>query len=483
MKKLIVTAVVLLFLCATACHDDLNVLQVSRFTSLSMWTSEGDARGAMQGVYTQLRSTLATNLQSYGDYRSGLYGGGMMSDKNYDNMAANNIDRGNEGTNWQSFYTTINNCNLILKHVPSIAFSDEASKNTILANAYFVRAYCYFHIARIWGDAPVLTSGFESDSQSDLFPSREPAAKVFAQVEADLEEAGKLMPASVRALKTASPGAINMLKADYYLWKAKKLNGGNDALQAAQRAVNAVLAGGYVLAGNFQQIFGIANENNPEIIFSFDFTRNEAVGGYPSMFLAPEQYLEDKSLANNPIPIGSHQQYISITDDYEDFLTSVPSDTRIPVSFGIYQEATIRWRWINKFVGEWTSNTRYFSSDLIIYRLSEAYLFKAEIENALGNRAAAISALNTIAGRAYGTPDYYPSTLDKAEIDRYIVDETLKEFVAEAKSWWTMVRFGVAFERIASLKGRENETNILLWPVHSNCINTNPNIKQTEGYN
>lgn len=115
--------------------------------------------------------------------------------------------------------------------------------------------------------------------------------------------------------------------------------------------------------------------------------------------------------------------------------------------------------------------------------MAEAVLFKAEIENALGNTAAALAELNKIAKRAYKTDAYYPSSLSKTDVDNAIIDEILKEFVAEGKSWWTLVRFDVAFDRIASLKGRQNETNILLWPVSSNSINSNPAIEQTEGYN
>lgn len=480
--KILIIALLGVFL-FPACHDDLNISQVSQFTSLSMWTSESDAESAVNGIYSQLRSTLSTSLPEYGDYRASLYGGGMMSLTDYDKMSQNIITRDISGTNWSSFYTTINNCNLIIKHVPDISFNNEDNKNEVLANAYFVRALCYFYIARIWGDAPVLISGFESDKQDDLYPARQPASQVYAQVESDLTQAGNLMPASITNMHKASPGAINMLKTDYFLWKAKRLNGGDDALNAAKTAVENVLSSSYVLAPDFADIFGINNENNPEIIFSFYYERNEYTGGYPAYYLAPEQYLEDKSIANNPVPIGSHQQYVSITDDYEEFLTSDPTDTRVNTSFMTYQDGSTRWRWINKYVGEWTSETRYFSSDIVVYRLAEAILFKAEVENALNNTPVAISYLNQLAKRAYGVDNYYAPTLTKSEVNNKIIDETLKEFVAEGKSWWTIVRSGEAFNRIASLNGRDNETNILLWPVASDCINTNPNIVQTEGYN
>lgn len=467
----------------SACHNDLNVIQKSGFTSLSMWTSESDVISAVNGAYTQLRATLSTSLPVYGDYRTALYGGGMMSLKDYDKMAENTIARDMEGTDWASFYTTINECNLILKYAPGISFHEEAKKFESLAQAHFIRALCYFYIARIWGDAPVLTAGYESDAQADLYPVRDPEALVYAQVEADLTEAANLMPPIATSLHKATPGSINMLKADYYLWKAKRLQGGEEALRQAEKAVNAVLGDNYMLAGEFADIFGIENENNPEIIFSLNYERNEYEGGYPSYYLAPEQYLENKNLKNNPVPVGSHQQYVSITDSYEAFLSSDSSDTRMPVSYGICQDTTIRWRWINKYKGEWTSDTRYFTSDIIIYRLAEAFLLKAEIENALGNTPEAISLLNEIAFRAYGKEDYYSAGLNRAQTDQAILDETLKEFVGEGKSWWAMIRLGAAFQRIASLQGRENETNILLWPVASACINTNPRIEQTKGYN
>ena len=43
----------------TSCHGDLNVIQPSQFTSLSMWTEESDATSAVNGAYTQFRSAFS----------------------------------------------------------------------------------------------------------------------------------------------------------------------------------------------------------------------------------------------------------------------------------------------------------------------------------------------------------------------------------------------------------------------------------------
>src|SRR5690606_34397595 len=122
----------------------------------------------------------------------------------------------------------------------------------------------------------------------------------------------------------------------------------------------------------------------------------------------------------------------------------------------------------------------YFTSDIPIYRYAEAILFKAEIENEQGGDP--VAQLNKIARRAYGTPNYYSLPLSKVQINKIILTERMKEFAAEGKSWWDHIRLGLAFTDIPALVGRENETNILLWPVVSASINGNPNIKQTEGY-
>lgn len=467
----------------SSCHGDLNVVQESEFTSLSMWTSSSDAQGAINGVYSKFRSSLSTSLQVYGDYRSGLYSGGRLTDKSHERMFSNVITKDLEGTDWSEFYTVINDCNLVLKYTPNIEFQSESEKNEVLANALFVRAYCYFLIARIWGNAPILTSGFESDKQDDLYPFREDASKVYAQVESDIEEALKLMPASVKGVYKANVNTINMLKADYFLWKAKVLGGGNDALKTAQASIDKVInSGNYQILDNFADVFDVNNEGNKEIIFAFNYQINEYTGGYPSYYLAGVGDLENPELTNNPIPVGSHAQYICITTDYADFIRSDANDTRAEVSYGECQDSEKFWRWINKYKGEWINETRYFSSDMIMYRYAETLLMKAEVENALGNTSGAIDALKRLEKRSYGTQNRYTG-MSKAQLDNEIVDEYLKEFVAEGKSWWIFVRFGVVFDRVEVLKDRKNVTNILLWPVSSSCLNTNPNIKQTEGYN
>lgn len=475
-----------------ACHGDLNVVQPSQFTGLSMWTEESDATSAVNGAYTLFRSAFSESLNVYGELRSNLYQSGAVNDAFYNRVGTNVLLSNDSGTNWNNIYTTINAVNLILKHTPGISFTKESTKNEVMANAYFLRAYCYFTLVRVFGDCPLLTSGFESEKQDDMYPTRTAASEVYAQVEADLEEAIKLMPASTKSLHKASPAAINMLRTEYYLWKAKRLGGGETALKTAQSAIDAVLGAGYELLPNFADLFKVDNETNAEFIWTLPYTVNENVtpGKSPNFYALFLAMLSDKSrlqaYTEEQVPTGSHAQYVIPTQAYCDFLASDARDTRTDVSVRVFNdiylnETLLLHRMIVKFKGSWINETRCFDNDVPIYRLAEAYLLKAETENALGNTSVALQNLNVVAKRAYGVENYY-TVNTKETIDNAIIDEILKEFVSEAKSWWAYLRFNKEFESIETLSGREGEKNVTLWPVAAACLNTNPNIDQTEGY-
>ena len=164
----------------SGCHDDLNIQQPSQFTSNSMWIEESDATSAVNGAFTLLRTSMSEFLNVWGEMRSNLYCSGSVNDAFYNRIGTNVLMTNDSGTNWANVYKTINAANLILKHAPSISFSREDTKNEVLANAYFVRAFCYYELVRVFGDCPLLTSGFESETQSDMYPTRTAASEVYA---------------------------------------------------------------------------------------------------------------------------------------------------------------------------------------------------------------------------------------------------------------------------------------------------------------
>src|SRR5690606_28529411 len=273
-----------------------------------------------------------------------------------------------------------------------------------------------------------------------------------------------------------------LLQADYYLWMNKVNKAGEQALNKAKSAIDQVVASNkHSLLPEFASVF--SNELNPEIIFCWRMVTDEATGGYPSDYLVPLQYIST-SLVENPIKVGSHQQWVFLTQQYKDLLSAESKDQRTKVSFETFfdQGKNDTFQWVNKYAGSWENGTRIFDADLVVYRYADALLLGAEIENALGNSTQALAYLNSIAKRAYGVENKYIAST-KQGIDQAILLERKREFVAEGKLWWDFIRMGVVFDEVESLKNQKNKPNILLWPIHDSSINTNPNIKQTEGYN
>ena len=485
MKKLVLTtAAALLFL--SSCISDLDVTQESKLTSADMWKTEADATGAMYGLFHQVRAVFQTALIYWGDFRAGTFQDGLGAGTAL-KMFNNNLDATeSKGTNWAGSYTAINDANLIIKHVPSISFVNESTRNQVMGSAYFVRALMYFNIARVWGDAPLLLDGFESD-KDDLQPFRVPVEKIFDQVLADLEMAENYMPASVTDPTIANLMAIKMLEADYWLWMAKVRGGGADAIKNARKALNNVIINaGVGLMDNYADVFDINKKNGKEIIFTIHFGKGEYEGGYSSNWLIPTTrwYGKDEDKEKNVKLMNNDDQRYNFSTSMISLLKSDPGDTRTAVSFGDWTDPSDgrNYTWVNKFSGLWEDNVRYFIADEPVYRYAETLLMMAEVELFSGNLQLALDYVNMVAKRAYKVNNYYTDTSESA-VKNAIIDEYVKEFAAEGKTWWVYIRNGVVFDKVETLKGREGEKNILLWPIANACFNENPNMTQTEGYN
>ncbi len=474
-------------LCFTSCHKDLDIIQNSQLSAAGMWTDEGDARAAMFGAHQFMRVAFNQGLAYWGEYRTGLWGPGThggLSQTTRDQVYQSNMLPSHPHANWENLYRTINQANLILKYTPDLPFASEVGKNEVLANALYIRAVCYFWIARIWGDAPLVLEGYESSTQ-DFWPSRAPVEQVLAQVEADINEGLTLMPASVTAKKTASPASLNTLKADFSLWMYKVRNAGDQYLTAAETAVNAALGNSHLaLSTNYADIFATNTEEGPEVIFAWNYELNEYTGGYPSDYqfnsatVSPIYHF-------NPIVVGTGQQWTFYTDQYVNILTEVPGDTRLATNYQSFYDNLMgqNFTFTNKYKGSWVNNTLVLDADIILYRLADVYMFDAEVKYYRANYSGAVQSINQVVKRAYGVDNYYSASLNQSQVKELLIKERLKEFPAEGKLWWDLIRLDAVYDYNTHLAAKQGQQNILLWPLSNSSINDNPNLGgQTPGW-
>ena len=454
----------------------------SSITISNFFKSEDDARSAANGMYYQLRG-LSRSLYTYGDERTDLVEQapdlGAGSDVN-----RNTIQITTGGTDWASFYALLKDVNLVIAKVPDIEFNKASEKNDILAQAYFIRAWTYFMIARVWGDAPILTEPIESPNQEGILPGqRDPVSALFNQIKSDIDQSLSLFPNDgAGSAYKASKSAANMLKADVYLWTAKQAGGGTADLNTALTAVNEVI-GLYSLLDDYASIFRPTTAT-AEDIFSIYRDIGETNGGFfAGIFNLSDSFwnsLSDADKARVPFIAGSVRFYV-VTQTFADLITANANgniDSRESLYFLTYTDGAGLTRSVmNKFQGRETSANRYeFTDDVKIYRYADAILMHAEIQNALGATAEAVADLNLIRNRA-GIGDY-AGGMSQQDVDDAILREKAVEFAFEGKRWWDLVRFGKAYDLVPSLTSGQP----ILWPISLNTLSLNPNLQQTPGY-
>ncbi len=491
MKMNINKLIIGLLLTATACgiggcHGDLDIMQDNKLSASNMWKDESDATSATYGVYNYYRSAIKSVHDSYlcwGELRTGLWGPGTHNTLNSTDQAqvrTSSMTSTNAYTNWAGFYTTINQANVILKHVPAMGLRESAHM-FCMGNAYFMRAYCYFQLARIWGDVPMPLDGYES-TDKEVFLDRTPVDMVLEQIGKDIVEAEKFIT-ETSDKTVATPAAVKMLKADYALWMYRTRKGGDSYLTMASEAIQSLGISPAKIESNYADIFDSKKKCGKEVIFALHQDATETVNG-PAYYLGWNESYIESSYRNNPVPITGGNQWWWYTPEYKALLTADPADTRAVLTcrtanYGLGGKEI---GWTEKLMGYMNDKTRVFDSDFILYRYGEACLMDAEINYYQKDYAGALTALGLLTQRAYGSTSYYTDKSDEA-VKQAIVDEYLKEMVGEGRTWWMMIRMDVIWDYNAEIESqRETNKNILLWPISQTTLGLNYKLSQTEGW-
>lgn len=477
MKNIIkLFSLISLILLSGSCTKTLDAPPVSSITNANYWKAEGDVSGYLTGVYADLRSLMNTTY--YFEDRSDAFVVGLeagVSEAFKQNLTSSTAP------NWLNFYNVIHHTNLILKYAPGINFANQASFDRIMAETHFIRAQVYYMLLRSWGKVPIVLAPTESD-QSAL-PARAPETEVMQQILSDIETAISLFPEEgfVNKYRASKPAAY-ALKADALLWKAKVLGGGNQDLQEVINTVDKASAG-LSLEASFSNIFATDKKAGKEVVFALYFKKDEKSDHYSSrlkprdIFVNSATNKESLAYAKN----GARSVYAP-SPKLEDIFNQSSTDSRKAASIakGISSGNSVIGVFDNKMNGTKYSDDRYFENDIIVYRLAELILFKAEAYAAMNNLPEAVTELDKIRERA-GTGKYTGS-LDKVSVEKAILDERFRELYLELKRWPDLVRFHEGgtiniYNEVPALNSLP-----LFFPIPKTQIDLNPNLEQTEGY-
>ena len=484
----------LLFISITAvisCGDLLEENPRDQIFVTNYFANENDAVSAVNSIYAALNASSSPPTFG-GVYHSSYWVlQGLASDEMNNEQAGAPQNEQVENFNWDASnplfydiwsttYRAIHNANFALGGIPSAPI-DEDLKQRLVGEASFLRGLLYYDLVRMFGDVPLVLVGDDG-----LSPERTPAAQVYEQIISDLNVAAESLPESYEignGKGRATQGAAWGLLSKVHLTKG-------DWQLAVDNALKVINSDNYELWDDFADAFKLANENGKETVFGVGFGDAGGaisfweVGQFNVRLLPPALNQVVPGINARGWQVATENLYNSYTENDRrrevTFITSVAGDP--------LEDPYITKYW-DEEAEPGGGNT---ASDFPYMRYSEVLLIYAEALNELHNgpTAEAYDAINQVRKRARfdGTqeqnvlPDL--SGLTYEQFMDAILLERRREFVAEGKRWFDLVRMDKLIELVPLAKpDAQPAPRHKLFPVPLTEIDRNPNLlPQNPGY-
>jgi hypothetical protein len=448
------------------------------------WKSESDINGAALGGYALLRRSLFNQNAFFlwGDAPAGLFNSDATNDQ-YPYNGRFRIPYKENGTqNWTNWYQVVGQSNLILAKTAEIDERKFAPgrKNYLLGEAYFLRALSYFYMTRVWGDLPLQLEAVTTADQAKLI-GRTDASQIMKQVLSDATKASALLTwegLDGNQRFRASKAAALALLAHAYAW--------NSDYEKTVLYTDSIINRPDLLSlqpkGSIRDVFANTNAKENIFVITNKYSNNEA-SGYDPNIANSIAYITISSDLIKGMP-SSNPTYWLVPAMLSSIYTK--DDTRLTEFVG-YRNATdvkpnlMKYKDIQNVGSGGTFDMRA-ESNLVVFRLADMILLKAEALNALSRDGEARFELNKIRQRA-GVADLNNSGLF---LKRDIFQERERELIGEGHTYFDMVRTGRAygtggvafFPPWMTLDRFRNKG--YLWPIDNGIVNTNRLIGQNQ---
>ncbi len=445
------------------------------------YTTKEQAVTLLQSCYTELRSEYFQfdQFQLQETLSDNAYAGG--NDIPTINLDYYTYDALNTVTarDWGYLYGAIAKTNTFITHVPNItdlAFS-VVEKNRMVGEAKFLRAYFYFLMTNYWGDvplvleeAPTITADNVEKVHALLYPPRTAQSEVYNQIVKDLTDALQSV-ADANPLSSdksiVTKGTVNGLLAKVYA----TLKEYDNCIAAAQKVIDA----GYTLTPTFRELWDLTNEHSTESLLEVDFTA--AAGNWTEWILFDYAKTSTGTLDWQRFCTPAHALITNFESENDNIRLAETVYTGI-VSWNVH--------WPNdnyKFEYKIRNN----ANNIILLRLADIVLIKAEAHAQKGDFTTAMTLVNQIRNRV-GLPAKSATSKENA-LDIILLERQL-ELAFECHRWFDLLRYGKTIEIMDKVKDKTNDfvyrgklsSHRLVLPVPQSEIDKNPNLTQNQGY-
>lgn len=357
-----------------------------------------------------------------------------------------------EDADWQSLYSQIYVCNVVITEVLTTE-GDEEEKKQLYAEAKIQRAFAYFILTNIYGKH-YSNATAELDMAVPLLTvpriegsiPRATVAEIYKLIEDDINEVIDLLPQTsefnhrpTMASAYALLSRVNLFKADY-----------ENALIAADKCL----------------------EIND---FLYDYKVLDKNAWYPNVIDLPENVFNKEVLLNK----GASNRYSLIYPSEElKNLYDVDSDLR--------WKGMMELEWFPPYT-DVIYIVEYLGGREIGLSVGEVLLNRAECLARRGDYNLAIDDLNLIREKRYDTGTYVPLIAsNKDEALQMVKDERRRELAFKGLRWFDLKRYNVNDNANISLQRTVNGDNYVLepnskrwvYPIAVKYIIKNPEIEQ-----
>lgn len=356
------------------------------------------------------------------------------------------------GSLWGSIYRTVYVANFIIENLPTLEGVNPSLAQQVLATAHFLRGFAYFTGAHTYGGIPLVIN---TDLEANRVIPRATKEEILALVLEDYQFAEGKLPVENINPGFASDGALNAAFARYYLYE-------ENWQQAAEYATRVIDSEEYVLEQQYERI--VNQDFTSEAILEVGYTINDDPG--------------TSTLGLNNIFIGRREVIPSNQAVFS--LNSTASGDR---------EATLRFNSANLRGNDngWTV-IKYGTADednnnIVIFRLGEMYLIRAEARAQMGmvnGENSAQEDINVLRDRA-NAPSV--NIVNRSQALEVIENERLYELAYEGHRWYDLVRTG-RVDEVMPVFNSNWRSAFERWPIPLGEIQNNPALQgdQNPGY-
>ena len=425
---------------------------------------------------------------------------------------------------YRAQYQGIGRCNLGIKYVSDMAVDTAftaALKNRLLGEMYFLRAYYYFRLVRVYGSVPLVTEVLDSEDKWEQ--GRASVNAIFDQIVSDLKFAQQRLSLKSELadedLGRATKGAAEAMLQKTYLYMASpywcdKLGG-----SAVDYAKQAKAWGDSIIGSNEYQLvsaaeygnmfFEIDGENGIESVFEIQYAAvpwgdyNEGFGFTAGSFTQRLVRSRSTTLTDKDAGWGFNHPTQNLYDEFEDgdmrrdISILTPTDAQI---VNESQEIYLGSRHLNRKYGWYGHKLDHDSRGPLNnkqIRYADVLLMQAEACMISGEGDPA-SYLNQVRARA-GMPAYggYSFAVNGTVISAPTMEQAVRherrvELAMEGHRWFDLVRWGGTKEHMEAYQATETPEAKAqmgkfvagkheIFPIPAEEIELNP-MEQNPGY-